>query len=138
MAARREILERLLQLEVDTGLELIAIDELRAIDKMWEDEGDLNRRTLVDLYFRIKGEKLPWDEYRQPLFSEDAFEIIQDTCREYGIEYEMLCKLVVTVENNKHYTRGQKVNKAFDRIVNEGWLHFDNIKKAKEVMADEN
>ena len=42
------------------------------------------------------------------------------------------------MENNKHYTRGQKVNKAFDRIVNEGWLHFDNIKKAKEVMADEN
>lgn len=138
MAARRAILERLLQLEVDTGLGLITIDELRIIDKMWEDEGDLNRRTLVDLYFQIKGERLPWDEYRQPLFSEDAFEIIQDTCRKYGIEYEMLCKLVVAVENNKHYTRGQKVNKAFDRIINEGWLHYDNIKKAKEVMADEN
>ena len=49
----------------------------------------------------------------------------------------MLSKLVVAIENNKHYTRGQKVNKAFDRVVNEGWLHYENIKKAKEDVKNE-
>lgn len=49
----------------------------------------------------------------------------------------MLAKLVVAIENNKHYTRGQKVNKAFDKVVNEGWLHYENIKKAKEDINNE-
>ena len=105
---------------------------------MWENEGDLSRRTLVDLYYEVKGQRLPWDEYRVSLFPEDSFPIIKDTCGEFGIEYDMLAKLVVAIENNKHYTRGQKVNKAFDKVVNEGWLHYENIKKAKEEIDYEN
>lgn len=138
MHGRKKILEKLLLLEEKTGLELITIDELRIIDRMWENEGDLTRRTLVDLYYNIKGRHLPWDEYRVPLFSSDSFDIIKKTCQEYNIEYDMLSKLVVAIENNKHYTRGQKVNKAFDKVVNEGWLHYDNIKKAKEDINYEN
>lgn len=132
MAGRIGILEELLKLEVKTGLELITIDELKTIDKMWENEGDLSRRSLVDLYLDIKGKRLPWDEYRVPLYSDDSFEIIKETCEEFDIEYDMLSKLVVAIENNKHYTRGQKVNKAFDKVVNQGWLHYENIKRAKE------
>ena len=96
-----------------------------------------NKRTLVDLYFNIKGKRLPWDEYRVPLFSADALDIVKQTCEEFDIEYDMLAKLVVAIENNKHYTRGQKVNKAFDKVVNEGWLHYENIKKAKEDINNE-
>ena len=137
MYGRKEILRRLLQLEVDTGLALITQEELKMIDYMWENEGDLTKRTLVDLYYEIKGVRLPWDEYRVPLYAEDSFDIIKTTCEEYGIEYEMLSKLVVAIENNKHYTRGQKVSKAFDKVVNEGWLHYENIKRAKEDVKNE-
>lgn len=137
MYGRKEILRRLLQLEVDTGLSLITQEELKMIDYMWEKEGDLTKRTLVDLYYEIKGVRLPWDEYRVPLYAEDSFDIIKTTCEEYGIEYEMLSKLVVAIENNKHYTRGQKVSKAFDKVVNEGWLHYENIKRAKEDVKNE-
>ena len=42
MEARKEILRRLLRLEVETGFELITSDELKMIDKLWEDEGDLS------------------------------------------------------------------------------------------------
>ena len=137
MYGRKEILRRLLQLEVDTGLSLLTPEELKMIDYMWEKEGDLTKRTLVDLYYEIKGVRLPWDEYRVPLYTEDSFDIIKATCEEYGIEYEMLSKLVVAIENNKHYTRGQKVSKAFDKVVNEGWLHYENIKRAKEDVKNE-
>ena len=34
-------------------------------------------------------------------------------------------------------TRGQKVSKAFDKVVNEGWLHYENIKRAKEDVKHE-
>ena len=122
LEARRKILEELLQLEVETGFEIITLGELKAIDKMWEDEGDLNRRTLVDIYSKVKGEKLPWDDYRTPVFSDSAMEILQTTCKEFSIEPEMMQKLIVAVEKNKHYTKGNKVSHAFDKVVNEGWL----------------
>ena len=57
MDTRYEMLRRLLQLEVDTGLELITLDELKAIDAMWDQEGDLSRRKLVDLYYSIKNRR---------------------------------------------------------------------------------
>ena len=55
----------------------------------------------------------------------------------YSIEMEMMQKLIVAVEQNKHYSRGNKVAKAFDRVINEGWLHHENIKAAKEDMINE-
>ena len=47
--------------------ELITLDELKAIDEIWDDELDLSRRTLVELYEKITGERLPWYEYKEPL-----------------------------------------------------------------------
>lgn len=138
MYGRQVILEKLLELENITGQELITKEELKAIDAMWESEGDIYRRTLVEIYARVKGERLPWDEYRVPMFSSDARRILEETCEEYNIELEMMNKLIVAVEANKHYTRGNKVEKAFERIVNEGWLHHENIKSQKEELKNEN
>ena len=138
MHGRQVILEKLLELENITGQELITKEELKAIDAMWESEGDIYRRTLVEIYARVKGERLPWDEYRVPMFSDDARRILEDTCEEYNIELEMMNKLIVAVEANKHYTRGNKVEKAFEKIVNEGWLHHENIKSQKEELKNEN
>ena len=135
---RRIILEELLKLEEVVGEEIITIEELKAIDKMWASEGDLYRRTLVETYYKIKGKRLPWDQYRTPLFSEDAMRIIDETCEEYGMERELINKLVVAVEENKHFSKGNKVEKAFERVINEGWLHHSNIKAAKEEMQNEN
>ena len=132
------ILEELLKLEEVVGEEIITIEELKAIDKMWASEGDLYRRTLVETYYKIKGKRLPWDQYRTPLFSEDAMRIIDETCEEYGMERELINKLVVAVEENKHFSKGNKVEKAFERVINEGWLHHSNIKAAKEEMQNEN
>lgn len=138
MQGRITILRKLLKLQKDTGLEIITIEELKAIDRMWELEGDLYRRTLVETYYEIMGEKLPWDAYRIPMFSEETMQILESTCKEYEVEYEMMKKLIVAVEQNKHYSRGNKVAKAFDRVVNEGWLHHANIKSAKEDLNNEN
>lgn len=138
MKGRYEILKKLLELEVSTGMSLITIDELRTIDKIWENEGDLTRRLLVDLYYQVKGKRLPWDEYRTPLYDKESFETIEELCKVYDFDYDLFSKLTVAIENNKHFTRGQKVNKAFDKVMNEGWLHYGNIKKAKEDLNNEN
>ena len=129
MASRVEILRRLLQLEVDYNFELITIEELKYIDKTWDDEGDLSRRTLVDLYYEIKGKHLPWDDYKVPVFSEEVIDEIKKQCAENNVEFELISKLIVEIEANKNYTKGSRVTKAFDRIINQGWLHYETIQR---------
>ena len=129
MVSRIEILRRLLQLEVTYNFELITLEELKYIDKTWDDEGDLSRRTLVDLYYEIKGKHLPWDDYKVPVFPEEVVEEIKKQCEENNVEFELISKLIVEIESNKNYTKGSRVTKAFDKIINQGWLHFDTIQR---------
>lgn len=132
---RKEMLTRLLKLEVDTGLQLISQEELKQIDKMWDSEGDLSRRTLVDIYYQVKKEHLPWDQYKTPVFSEEVIDSIRQMCIENDVEFELISKLIIEIEANKNYTNSSMVTKAFDRILNQGWLHFDSIEKG---LANEN
>lgn len=129
LETRKEMLRRLLLLEVETGLSLITIDELKQIDKMWDSEGDLSRRCLVEMYHEIKGEKLPWDDYKVPVFSEDVINDVKNACQENDVEFELISKLIIEIEKNKNFAQSNMVTKAFDRIINQGWLHFDSIEK---------
>lgn len=129
MQTRIEMLRRLLKLQVQTGLELITMEELKQIDKTWDSEGDLSRRTLVDLYREITGQKLPWDDYKIAVFPEEIIDEIKRQCADNDVEFEMISKLIIEIEANKNYTRSTMVTKAFDRILNQGWLHFDTIEK---------
>ena len=132
LEARKLILEGLLQLENETGYELITIPELKAIDKMWDEEGDLSCRNLVDTYYKIKGKKLPWDEYKSPRFDEDAISIIHEIADKYDIPVELITKLIVSVDENKHITRNNKLQKSFDQIINQNWLHYNMIERVFE------
>ena len=104
--------------------------ELKAIDKMWDEEGDLTCRMLVDTYHKVKGKKLPWDDYKTPRFDTEAIEAIQSVAEKYDIPVELITKLIVSVDTNKHITKNNKMQKAFDSIIGQGWLHFDSVEGA--------
>lgn len=135
MEARKEILRRLLKLEMETGFELITIQELKMIDKMWEDEGDLSRRALVDIYYEVKKERLPWDEYKKPKYDDETLNVIQGMCKKHDVPFDLMSKLMIAVDNSKFYTRSAVSAKNVERILNEGWLHYDAI---QEGLNDEN
>ena len=132
METRKEMLRRLLQLEKETGLDLISVEELKKIDSMWDSEGDLSRRCLVEIYYEIMGQRLPWDQYKVPLFPAEVVDEIKAMCELYQVEFELISKLIIEIEANKNYTKSSMVTKAFDRIINQGWLHFENIEKGLE------
>lgn len=132
MNARKEILRRLLLLEVETGYELITIPELKCIDKMWEDEGDLSRRALVDLYYDIKGQRLPWDSYKQAKYDDDVIAEVERLCNMHDVPFDLMSKLMIAVDNSKFYTRSAVTTKEVDKILNQGWLHFETIKEGLE------
>ena len=128
MEARKTILRKLLRLQIETGFELISVDELKMIDRLWEDEGDLSRRALVDLYYEETGEKLPWDDYKRAKYDDETRQLIQQICIEHEVPFELLSKLLIAVDNAKFFTRSAYVNKEVERVMNQGWLHFDAIR----------
>ena len=135
LEARRIILEGLLGLENKTGLGLITLQELKVIDKMWDEEGDLTCRSLVDTYYKVKGKKLPWDDYKTARFDDEAISSIEQVSEKYNIPVELITKLIVSVDTNKHITRNNKMQKAFDQIIGQGWLHYDAV---EGVLDNEN
>jgi len=135
LSARREILEKLLELENKTGFNLISINELKHIDKLWDYEGDLSKRMLVDTYYKVKGKRLPWDEYKTSLYDVKTIEKIEKAAKEGEISFELISKLLLSIDKYKFYSRGNKLQKDFDKILNQGWLHADSI---KEGLKNEN
>ena len=128
LKTRNEILKRLLQLQKSTGFSLITHEELKAIDKMWDVEGDLTRRMLVNTYYEVYDTRLPWDEYKFPLFQDNVIKEIESIAEKHGIPAEFMTKLILNVDKYKNYTKSNKIQKEFDKIVNQGWLHVDAIK----------
>lgn len=135
METRKLILRDLLALEEETGFELITMDELKMIDKMWEDEGDLSRRALVEIYHEVKHKRLPWDPYKHAKYDADTIENITALCAKYDIPFDLVSKLLIAVDNTKFFTRSAVSAREVERIMNQGWLHYDKI---QEGIADEN
>ena len=135
LATRREILRRLLLLEDETGFSLITMDELKVIDKLWEDEGDLTRRALVDVYYEVRGQRLPWDQFKHAKYDEETIASITALCGKYAVPFELVSKLLIAVDNTKFYTRSAVSAKEVEKIMNQGWLHYSSI---QEGLDNEN
>lgn len=135
LESRMEILRRLLTLQRDTGFELITIEELKVIDKMWEDEGDLSCRALVNIYHEVMGEKLPWDQYKHAKYDTDTVDRINSLCEKYDVPFDLVAKLLIAVDNTKFYTRSSVSTREVEKIMNQGWLHFEKI---QEGLDNEN
>ena len=133
-----QILRRLLQLQKQTGFELITIEELKAIDKMWEDEGDLTRRAVVEIYYEVMNERLPWDQYKYAKYDSSTVEKIHQLCEKYDVPFDLVAKLLISVDNTKFYTRSSVSAREVEKIMNQGWLHFEKIQEGLNNENQEN
>jgi DNA sulfur modification protein DndC len=133
LEGRRLILERLLETEIEVGMSLITIEELKKIDEIWDSEGDLTRRLLVDTYKKVYGKELPWDKYKKPLYEEEVIEEIQKYCEMYNVPYELMKKLLISVNKNKYFNHKPVLRHEFDKILNEAWLHHDKMMVGIEI-----
>lgn len=129
LSARQEILRKLLVLQKETGFKLITNEELKMIDTLWDAEGDLTRRKLVDIYYEVFGTRLKWDEYKEPLYDLEIIKEIQEAAESSEIPFELITKLIVMINSNKYIAKSTKLKKEFDRLINQEWIHFENIKE---------
>lgn len=84
---------------------------------------------LVDLYYEITGDRLPWDSYKEPLINADTVTSIQQMCEEYDVPDELVRNLILSVHQNKNYSNPKIMRKDLERLLNQQWLHFDLLRE---------
>lgn len=132
--ARKIILTKLIETQKKMGYELITQEELKAIDEIWDDELDLSRRTLVELYEKLTGEKLPWYQYKRPLMDKETIKELENLAEINGVPFDLVRSVILSVYHNKNYSNQRIIKDALERLLNQQWLH-DKIRKEIE---DEN
>lgn len=127
----KELLEiqRYMQKEEGLDIDLITLEELKAIDNIWQEEHDLKRTTLVNIYYEVMGEKLPWHDFKKPVFDDVALSKIDSICKENEISKELFTKLIVETEKFKHFSNKSNLNKSIEKILNQKYLHKDLIEE---------
>ena len=132
LEGRKTILTKLLETESIIDMPLITLDELKRIDEIWDNEGDLTRRILVNTYREVKGKELPWDKFKKPLFEEEVIINLQTHFAGTEIPFELLTKLIISVNKHKYVTRKPLLKQDFERILQENWLHHEIMEKGIE------
>ena len=130
--ARQLILEKLLLTQKKMGYELITIDELKAIDEIWDDELDLSRRTLVELYEKITGEKLPWYHYKEALIDAETVNELEKLAEENNVPFDLVRNVILSVYHNKNYSNQKIMKDELERLLNQQWLHHKVLKEIED------
>ena len=134
--ARQMILRRLLQTQIRMNYELITIEELQAIDKIWDEEKDVTRRTLVNLYFEETGMRLPWDELKQPLFDEETCEKIMLYAKRSNVPLELINTMILGTNLYKYYSNTKALREKLTKAVSQQWLLTEVDCEPEEGKSD--
>lgn len=133
--ARKLILEKLLEtqklINEEYEIELITLEELKEIDKIWDEEEDLTSRSLVDIYSKVIGHKLPWDDYKKPILDKTALNEISKLCDIYNIEEDLINKLLIETNKYKHFTNKSILDKSISKVLNQKYLHRTIVEEIK-------
>ena len=130
---RQEILKELLKtqniMKQYVDFDLITIEELEQIDKIWDNEEDLTRRKLVDIYYEITGEKLPWHDFKKPIFDDTTLATIKEFNSKFNLSDHLIIKLLIETNKSKHYTNKTVLDKSISKVLNQKYLHKSIIEE---------
>ena len=130
--ARQLILIKLIETQQRMGYELITIEELKAIDEIWDAELDLSRRTLVELYEKLTGVKLPWYQYKEPLIDAETVAELERLAEENDVPFALVRNIILPVNYNKNFSNQKIMKEALDRLLNQQWLHHAALKEIED------
>ena len=113
---RKEMLERLLQIEKEIKIELISMSELAAIQYQWNYDGKF-RYQVADIYEKIKGEKamIPKDKILER--RQEEFKILEEVCNKYTVNSDHIKELMELERANLSFLRRPSIYEEMKRKI---------------------
>jgi DNA sulfur modification protein DndC len=117
---RKQILKDLLQLQVDLGdkleEDLISIDELRMIGRIWMANG-LWDNSLKEIYESITHKEFSFGQDEISFLDKETFAELEKLCLENNLDLNIISKLLYIEKNNIGLIRRTTVMKDIGRIL---------------------
>jgi len=129
---RKKILIKLLGVQEEIKYELITIPEIKAIDKIWDDELDLTRLGLVELYYEVTGKKLPWHDLKKPLFDIATISKLNIYAEECDVPIDLVKNLIFATTKNKHFSNPKILRASLEKSLTQQWLHASVLKELED------
>lgn len=104
LKTRKEILEKLLQIEKDLGMEFISLPELSAIQLQWNFDGNMEY-SVADIYQSIKGTKIMVSENGQTKRKQVEYEILEKVCKKHNVNPGHIKELIELEKENLSFLR---------------------------------
>ncbi|QAV26937.1 DNA phosphorothioation system sulfurtransferase DndC [Neobacillus thermocopriae] len=129
---RKEILKKLLETERDlqhpnhSEYELITLEELKEIRRIWFNKGDWEDSVLT-IYEEVYGKKPKWNIEKNEFMESEDIQLLKQLCIQEEIEFELIQKLINLEFEHYGYKHRHGILKEINRILNEEWLHFDKL-----------
>ncbi|GAA0493379.1 hypothetical protein GCM10008986_19780 [Salinibacillus aidingensis] len=129
LEARREILERLLKVQKnlkhphDEEYELIRLDELKEIRKIWFDHGDFED-SLPKLYKDIMGHDLEWEQDESLIFDEEELSQLEMMCHEEGLDFKLMKKLLLIEKDYSGFKVKRGLMDKISSALKQDYLHL--------------
>lgn len=113
---RKEILQRLLQVEQEIKMELISMSELAAIQYQWNYDGKF-RFQVADIYEKIKGKKamIPKDKILER--RREEFKILEEVCEKYTVNSDHIKELMELERANLSFLRRPSIYEEMKRKI---------------------
>ena len=71
---------------------------------------------MLDLYYEIMKEHLPWDKYKEPLAEKQTVERIEELCDEYDVPSELVRNMLLSVYTTKNYSNPKIMRKSLEKV----------------------
>ncbi len=110
---RAEMLQKVLEIEELTGLEVISRPELAAIQLQWNYDGGFDYK-VSDIYFQVKKKRLTMPDNHQLQRQEEELQILRDVAQKHGVNPDHIRELLLT---EKEYVTFLKRRNIFDDIL---------------------
>ena len=69
------------------------------------------------------GKKLPWDDYKKPMFDTDTRNEIDSLCKQHNLGQDLIYKLLIETNKYKHFTNKTILDRSINKILNQKHLH---------------
>lgn len=129
LKARQMILRELLKTqsqvrkEHDPNIELISLEELKMIRRLWHREGDWMDH-LPKIYFEITGEEIDWEQDDRVILSEDQLNDLEHLCQKFEVPLSLVKKLIAVEKDYSGYKVRRGLIQEIDRILSQEVFHL--------------
>jgi DNA sulfur modification protein DndC len=129
MATRKEILTELLKVQKelkhpeDPNHELISVDELKAIRKIWFNNGEWED-SLPSLHEEIMGYSLDWEVDDRSLFDQEQISDLELLAEQFKVDIKVIKKLISIEKDFSGYKVRRGLMDELSKALKQDYLHL--------------